>query len=784
MTSYSENSALTLLSGALDAQNDPITLRRINGTVISSWPHTIALPQGSAQITQAGVVTYDDGGSIAGHPAPNVTQSNGSFTFTLWDGLDESPSYTADLTLRGASLPVASGYGWDPAIDLGTTGDYYVDTSVSASGTGTTPATAFKTIGEAYGAASSGDTIVVRSGTYSENLTLSKSNLTLRGYGTEKPEITGFDPLTGWAQITAGNKTATDNSLLGSVLANSGNVYKLNISGSAMAVNDGASLNLYENGTFVPLVQNRIGNADPGFFVYDEDFLRADSFTLNGSNQITAITDTGTGKDLSAYTSAQATNAIVYLYRNPNGVTKVNVTAFSGATLTVSGNVTVQGNTSSPNPDNLRYNLANILPELVPGTYGYVDVGNGTWDIYFYPVNPANLTSNIQYSARSGVVTIAASGCMLEGLQLTGSASNNALGGFALGDASSTKRTGLTVRNCFLGKVLNSSGQGYGAVYFKGVDNVLFENNSIERCYGAYGLFGNGSSLTNQSNNGIYRNNHVKTVGQAGFRFYTQTNIQVAFNFFETCGYGGHTNVLNFYEQSDTVLVYGNKARDALGYMTWQEASNLFIGFNDFPCNPDNLDDRSIQDQANSTPPPVVGSTIYVWNNQATPDPNNLNSSGCYDLGKPDLIAGGAAANARDTRFVMVNNIIHGGGVSEPYAGLGGGEQHWPASYETRDGNIYTDLAFWQKSAYGWAAASGEIAQTNLSLVYADAANGDFTPVAGSPILTHTGIGLGSVISAAQARFPGFDFAQDMDGNPVNTSAPKCGPRADPATWS
>ena len=52
MTRYSENSALTLLSGASDAQNDPITLRRINGAVISVWPHVLALPQGTARITQ------------------------------------------------------------------------------------------------------------------------------------------------------------------------------------------------------------------------------------------------------------------------------------------------------------------------------------------------------------------------------------------------------------------------------------------------------------------------------------------------------------------------------------------------------------------------------------------------------------------------------------------------------------------------------------------------------------------------------------------------------------
>jgi len=61
------------------------------------------------------------------------------------------------------------GASWRPE-RLATT--WYVDTSVAASGDGQTPATAFKTIGEATAVAQSSDTIRVASGIYTEHISL------------------------------------------------------------------------------------------------------------------------------------------------------------------------------------------------------------------------------------------------------------------------------------------------------------------------------------------------------------------------------------------------------------------------------------------------------------------------------------------------------------------------------------------------------------------------------------------------------------------------------------
>lgn len=101
MTTYVEKNALTLLSGSSDPEGDSITVRRIDGNIVSSWPHSVSLPVGALSVTQSGTVTYNDGGDTSGHPSGGSSAANGSISFTLWDGTDESPTYTASITLDG-----------------------------------------------------------------------------------------------------------------------------------------------------------------------------------------------------------------------------------------------------------------------------------------------------------------------------------------------------------------------------------------------------------------------------------------------------------------------------------------------------------------------------------------------------------------------------------------------------------------------------------------------------------------------------------------------------------
>ena len=101
MTQYPENSSWTLITGATDPEGDPIRVRQIEGAIITTWPHVITLPKGTLSITEFGVVTYDDGGDLSGHPVVGGTLPNGSFSYTLWDGQSESPVYQANVELQG-----------------------------------------------------------------------------------------------------------------------------------------------------------------------------------------------------------------------------------------------------------------------------------------------------------------------------------------------------------------------------------------------------------------------------------------------------------------------------------------------------------------------------------------------------------------------------------------------------------------------------------------------------------------------------------------------------------
>jgi len=109
MTVYSEKNSITLLNGASDPDGDQIRVRRINGTIITTWPHFVDLPSGRVQVQEDGTASYDDQGDVTGHPSTSNSAANGSFSYTLWDGIDESPVYNVAVTLNGLGSTVDFG---------------------------------------------------------------------------------------------------------------------------------------------------------------------------------------------------------------------------------------------------------------------------------------------------------------------------------------------------------------------------------------------------------------------------------------------------------------------------------------------------------------------------------------------------------------------------------------------------------------------------------------------------------------------------------------------------
>lgn len=103
MTTFAEKALVKLIDGASDPDGDPVSLRRINGIVPSSWPHSVPLNQGMVLVDQDGSVVFDDQDDPSGHPAYGQVAAIGSFSFTLWDGELESPTYTTQVQLNGVS---------------------------------------------------------------------------------------------------------------------------------------------------------------------------------------------------------------------------------------------------------------------------------------------------------------------------------------------------------------------------------------------------------------------------------------------------------------------------------------------------------------------------------------------------------------------------------------------------------------------------------------------------------------------------------------------------------
>lgn len=759
MTVYSESNSLTLLTGATDPEGDPITVARINGTLVSSWPHSVTLTSGSVSVTQGGVVSYDDGGDVLGHPSSGSSAPNGSFTFTLTDGHTESPVYTCDILLNGQAVTSGpSGYGWDPDWDSGlTSGDFYVSPAGSDSNAGTSPGAPKRTVQAAWDASSDGDVILLRGGTYREALNVGAANgdsagRTISRYGAEKPKITGGEVLTGWTQCTS-----ADQPLLG---ANYASIYKVTLAKSAYAASSPLGLNLHESDTWMSIAVDRADmNAADLFFPRRRATMHvADAMGLNGSNKITSISDSSV---FGQYTSAQILNASVYVYHSPNTASSTTITNFSGSTITLANHFTVQGNKPNPKADDLRYSLINILPTLAPGRWGYVDGGGSTITVYCWPTNPSNLAGAMTYSARShGIDLVGADNLTLQGIDLTqfgGDGTHQGVGIGTITSWTSHSTNNLTVTNCRVKGTANGQ-ESYGALTLWQSHGLRVSRCSFEDLNGS-----NGYSIM-RSNDIRIENCYFYRSTDTGARHFDVTDARFTYNFMDRCGRDAHANQFIFYDTgpgSDHILVYGVKTRHMGGYVSWQGCSDIHVGFCDFSAEDNAGFRRSINDQNGAIYGVVSpGVTCYLWNSFAHPAPS--------DLGTP-------GGNQNGVRVGIP-------GVNVPwavYGCIGHGLTYNSSVITDHSHNVWTGQSAQQDAGDGWSNGASEVITTNNSANYTDAAAGDFTPMQGSALLSTPARNMSSIISGTlQSKFPGFDFTKDINGNTINWSTQKVGPFA------
>jgi hypothetical protein len=99
---FTERNLRDLMSGSDTLDTTQITPRRINGTIITHWPHDIPLTIGIARVFQDCSVVFDDSGDKTNHPIAGSQITAGSFTFTLWDGGTESPAYPCTIFISAS----------------------------------------------------------------------------------------------------------------------------------------------------------------------------------------------------------------------------------------------------------------------------------------------------------------------------------------------------------------------------------------------------------------------------------------------------------------------------------------------------------------------------------------------------------------------------------------------------------------------------------------------------------------------------------------------------------
>jgi parallel beta-helix repeat protein len=649
-------------------------------------------------------------------------------------------------------------------LDYGTTADYYVDgTNGDDDGNaGTSFGAAFATIQKAVDEIAGLDTkegvIAIANGTYREQVSLGSTaftttGITLQPYSTHTPTISGADIITGWSACSS-----DDSDILGSAWPN---CYYKDVDLSGVTGITPGELHLHENGQRMDIAFDSNEDIDFTFPGQSGKYHTADSFGVDGGGDITSIVDASVINS-SNYTNAQLANARVTLFHSPNAASIFNIDSADVDNNTI--NLTT-GESPQTGPIE-KYALLNAGPRIQPGQWAYkaVEVATDTYRVYVWPTDAASLTSGIEGTFRSRCIALSnATGAItIEGLQVIQSAGTGLGVGSPIshtsGVGSNTRRGPITIRNCLIGENWCSN-DGYGAIFIRNADDCVVENNTIQNCANNFGIF-----LFCSSDSSVSYNFLNKTAA-AGVRWYgngtpsgvfSERNI-IAFNFFLENGKNAHGNLVNFYQGCDYCLYYGNMFRECYGYLTWQEASNIFIGFNSIEHDKyDTISPRSIQDQNNSTDEPDTSDAVcYVWNNHTLPRPDLTFKTNTMNIG---------TANSPQV-FEVYNNIIHGGGVNRVTN---------ETLLQAQEGNLYTSFAD------GWAQGvddleASETYDGTITNTYVDAANENRRYTAGGNAGL-AGVDCSHIVAAAEAVWPSFNFRQDMYGHPFDPRRPFIGP--------
>lgn len=636
---------------------------------------------------------------------------------------------------------LAISYGWDPDVMGPTEADVYVspEGDDAADGGLNTPVRSLQRGVDLLAKRPSGS-LSIRQGIYREAVSLdglrAGSGYRIHRHGQERVRITAAEVLGGWEPCPETEAAALGFAPVG--------VFVARLSRDAVVHGALHALNLHEAGAWCALALDRADMSDP-LRSGDKDTFHRGRFILDGAENILAIQD----DRLIGMAQPWFSQMRALVYRRPNLVSAEEIEAFDPLTGTLhlaDKSNKVQRDAKGPV---MRYALRNASFALQEQQYCVVEDGSGDISVYFRPKDPTNLKSAIEVSLRPVCIDMGrAKGVELFGLEMVRAA------GGQRGDGICIRRKGqksigeqaLRLTHCRAGETLSSASRGDAAVLFQGTDGLVLDHVTITAVQNSFGL-----AMADCTHVDM-RFLHITGVSNSPARLFGLRQAVLAFCLFENSATDAHANKFNFYEGCDAILVYGVRCRAVGGYATYQEASRIFYGFCELNCSPksqnralvsQNKSTSAKQGGADGSGDPVAGAQFIYWNNSLLADPGAPKPANSLALGP-----------AKSTqRHAFYNNILHGGGVGEVYAG------NADPALETRSYNGYTGLAFWQTAAKGWALGEGE-----------------FTLKIGARA-DRTGRDMRDIIARDIAPlFPGFtDWDVDIDGMPVDWAAPPIG---------
>ena len=532
-----------------------------------------------------------------------------------------------------------------------------------------------QTIQSGIDQAKAGDTVIVKPGRYPELVTFKTSGtsdapITLRA---EKPGtvlIDGADPVAGWQKAAKPEDVADT--------PNWKNIFFAEVPEGKTYMN----VVLYEDDKYSHFAQDPAPSSDPFYYDKAAEYIPVDADTYTS----TSITDPKYfhQKDANYW---QGASVIVWTANNNMMYREVKI--YDPET----GKITYDTVGSYIHPTRDRFSMVNHL-DLIrrPGEYVVKkDPATGKNTLYYWPYDEKNLDAGkVMLSVRKNGIRIEGqSNLVIEGLDLRGhydSGIHNPYGKFT---------ENITVRNCHVYHVQNGTGIGLSFVH-----NALIEDNYVHNIQ-----FGRGIAVAGDSDNGdlparnaMVRNNRVTRCGGTGIIFFNVAGGKMIDNLVHD-NRGHHGNGITAYLRSRDILMQGNTVIRSNLAITMQQGDNFTVRDNILLGNGE---DAGI--------PMVVASYAENLPNATFEHNIILDAPSSFHLGK------------NMTNYQIKANVL-------------GGINIWT---EQRPGEVVVEGNIITKkmphSGRDASYAENNTFETDLSKIFTDAANGDFTRVKDGPL--------------------------------------------------